>query len=223
MLIVSISSCSNLTGNRVNNPKETSDKKELRPQEDVFQSLSAIKDVMQNKKTFTSNETNQRIFLKDFHSENYLIVNDKGNYEYTQGNGKRKQVFNRFCWIDLNGDKSDEILLETESSNIFLLHYEKGVVYGDVLPFRGMLSLKKDGSFGVSGGAAVQLIGKFRFSNGKCLFEELCCFDASNEKAPIYRINGNAVNKSSVEACLRRQEKKENAEWQSYNMNDLLK
>lgn len=220
IIIFCFSSCRNIINNET-------DSEEISPSESVVETdsegeslvaLSAIKDVIQNNKEYICTETGKYIYLKDFHSDNYLIINDKGFYEYTSDNDEdEKYVFSHFCVIDIDGDGNSEILLESTLSNIFLFHYESGIVYGYVFPYRGMLNLKEDGSFGISGGAASYLVGNITFSDGKCIFNELCCSDELNEKKPIYRINGNTAERKDVEEYFKKEEEKENAKWYTYD------
>jgi hypothetical protein len=182
---------------------------------EALNAISSIKDVIINKTKYLCTEDNQFVYLNDPHSNNYLSINDNGLYEYTDGeDGKLYYVFTDFCVIDIDEDGNQEILLQSESSNIFLFHYENTVVYGYVFPFRGMLSLKKDCSFGASGGAAFNFAGKIRFLNGKCIFDELCLFNGLDD---VYRINGKTVNQDDAKQYLDNLDKKEDAEWHVFN------
>ncbi|MBP7901611.1 MAG: hypothetical protein KA015_02220 [Spirochaetes bacterium] len=189
------------------------DDKEYTSQEKYTQSYNAIIEVVQNKTAYMFGGNNQRVFMNGYNQDYYLILNDDGKYIYVKGENRRRFVFNRFCWLDVDSNNAVELLLESEHGDILLLHYDNGIVYGDVFPFRGMLNLKKDGSFEVSGGAAVLVVGKLGFSNGKCLFIEFCCCDELDDRKPKYRINCKKSFKIAVQEYLKRQDDKEDAEW----------
>jgi hypothetical protein len=175
---------------------------------------SEIKSVVQNKKDFFCTETGKSIYFKDFHSGNYLFINDEGVYEYTQGDEEVNYSFSEFCVVDLDEDGYPELLLESTMSDILLFHYEDGVVYGFVFPFRGMKNVKKDTSFEGSGGATVIDICKISFSKEKAILNELCLFDGLDN---IYRINNKDVSQQEAEKYLKEQDKKVNVEWHVYN------
>ena len=206
------------TSSPINSSKIVKPTPSARMSVESFKALSAIIDVIQNNKEFICTENTQSIHLNDFHSDNYLIINDNGLNEYTSGNLHVNYVFKRFCVIDIDGDGNTEILLESKSSNILLFRYENGLVYGFVFPYRGMLNLKTDGTVEGSGGAAVQWIGKKSFMKNKCIDKELSLFDGLNN---IYRIDGKNVKQEDVENFLNIQDKKVNAEWKLYSLNNI--
>lgn len=184
---------------------------------EALNAMSAIKDVIVNKTKYLCTENNQFVYLKDPHSDNYLIINDKGLNEYTNGAYEKvNYVFTHFCVIDIDSDGNPEILLQSEESNIFIFHYEDNVVYCYVFPFKGMENLKKDCSFISSGGAGYQLVEKIIFLKGKCINKELCLFDGLTD---AYHINGRSVKQVEAEEYIKNQDKKGNAEW--YVLNEI--
>lgn len=157
-----------------------------------------IKDVVANDEKFLWTETDKKLFLKEFDSDK----------------------IEEFCVNDLDGDGVAELLLQLESSNILILHLEDKTVYGYTVPFRGMLDLKTDGSYGVSGGAAVYSIETINFNGEEYSFTELCYYDGiEEENNVIYRLNGETASKEEVTEYLQRQDEKENAVWYLFNEN----
>lgn len=184
--------------------------------------VTAIKDVIQNKKEFILTENNKPVFIKNYDSINCIYRSDDGSYEYINDDEKIENSFNQFCVIDIDKDGNPEALLECGSSNILVLHYENDAVYGFAFPYRGMCSVKKDGSYRSSGGAVSVYIDKIKFSGSKCTFEELCCLDEYDTKNP-YRINQQKVSKKEAEEYRNNFDNLENAEWYTYNQANLEK
>lgn len=82
----------------------------------------------------------------------------------------------------MDSDGNKEVLLELNSSNILVLHNEGNVIYGYAFPYRGMNSIKEDGSFQGSGSAADTYIGKLKFVDGECFYDEICAIDELDTK-----------------------------------------
>lgn len=181
--------------------------------------VSLINDVVQNSKEFICSENGQNIYFKDFHSGNYLYIDDEGKYEYTNDVEKYEYTYDKFCIIDLDEDGYLELLLEeSQYGNIVLFHYESGTVYGFVFPYRGLENIKKDTSFESSGGADLVEVEKVKFSKDKAILSELCFCD---ELDKTYRINGKNVSQEETDEYLKNQNQKENVEWYSYNESNL--
>lgn len=178
-------------------------------------SNKVIADVFENKKKFFDTELQKYIYLSEYSSTNYMDYDTEGKYEYVDDNDSQgeKQKILRWCEIDMNSDGNKEVLLELSSSNILLLHSEEGVVYGYAFNFRGMNSIKTDGSFQGSDSAATTYIGKIKFVGKECFYEEICVIDELNDNDPIYRIDKQESTKEEVQSYLEKQEAKENIVW----------
>lgn len=203
-------------------PKYTSNGEEQENpiSENAFVADTTIKEVVQNKKKFVNAETGQSIYLNDFRSDNYLYVDNDGQYQYTSHGGENVYSFESFCVLDMDGDGFPEVLIQTQESHRLVLHYEDGTVYGFLFPFRGMKKLKKDGSFEGSGGAILNFLGSVVFSKGNVMYNELCFYDGMDH---VYRVNKTAVSQETAEDYFRMQEKKENAEWYPYHESNIEK
>ncbi len=227
-LLFCFSSCSKTSDENLNqiisSEKETSDENSsqiISSEKETSVDVSAINDIIKNKKQFYCTEKSQYIYFKDFNSENYLIINDDGSYEYTTNDSEEiNHSYNRFCVIDLDGDGNKELLLESSTSNILVFHYENDIVYGFVFPYRGMLNIKLDGTFESSGGASFASTRKINFLKEKIYSNELCYFDELND---IYKINDKEVSQDKVEMYLKTQDKKKNIGWYQYNNENLEK
>jgi len=150
--------------------------------------ISAIKDVIQNKKEYFCAVYGKNIYLKDFHSSSYLCDYETNEYTDDEENNT-DHTYSLFCVIDMDRDGIPEVLLESETTfgNILIFHYKDGIVYGSVFAFRGFKFLKEDSTFSGSGGAPFTFVGKIKFSKEKIIYSELCNFDGLDD---IYQIDG---------------------------------
>ncbi|MPN37691.1 hypothetical protein SDC9_185211 [bioreactor metagenome] len=83
-----------------------------------------------------------------------------------------------------------------------------------------MKNIKTDASFESTGGVGLIHVGKIKFIKDKAVFIELCLF---NELNNIYRIDSKNVNKEEIGECLKKQDKKGDVEWYTYNETNLKK
>lgn len=104
----------------------------------------------------------------------------------------------QFTVFDLDGDGAPEVLLELAvNGDRMVFHFEKGEIYGFMIPLRGMTDLKRDGSSDGSDGADDTSISKFQFKDGTCKYVD-------------------TIQKPS-DAVMDKQEKKESVEWYMYS------
>lgn len=103
----------------------------------------------------------------------------------------------QFTVFDMDGDGGPEVLIELSGTgDRVVFHYEKGEMYGFLVSFRGMKTLKTDGSFDGSGGADDSSISKLQFKDGTADYAEL----ARNPADDVWD----------------KQDKKEDVEWYPY-------
>lgn len=174
-----------------------------------------IAEVFENKERLYDIESQKYIYLREYISTNYMNCDDNGKYEYYYDNKSQdeNQKILRWCELDMDSDGEEELLVEYSSSNILVLHNEEGIVYGYAFPFRGMNSIKTDGSFKGSDSVATTYIGKIKFVGRECFYEEICVKDELNENQPIYRIEGQSSTKEEANSYIEEQVKKENILW----------
>lgn len=73
----------------------------------------------------------------------------------------------RFTVLDMDGDGVTEVVVElTEWEAFVVLHFAGDGVYGSEFPYRGMLSLKDDGTFTYSSGAMDNGVAVLSFLSG---------------------------------------------------------
>ncbi|MCL1858765.1 MAG: hypothetical protein FWF92_05980 [Oscillospiraceae bacterium] len=134
---------------------------------------------------------------------------------------------NFFTVIDMDGDNIPEVVLETSMiGDIIVLYYYDGIIYGYTCPYRGMLRLKKDGTFEFSSGAADNGKGQLEFSSGKCkkieIWREIWNNDYDfNSHTNIYTcewyIYGQKVSEEEFDLFVNEQYEKEDVEWHEFN------
>ena len=144
-----------------------------------------------------------------------MTCNDEDRYEYVSSDVDLDEnlKMEQWCEVDIDSNGNKEVLIELSNGNILVLHSDDDRIYSYVFPFRGMKEIKLDGSFESSGSAANTYIGKVKFVNGECFYDEICAIDETDEKKPIYRIDKKDTNREKVESYLNQQKEKEAVLW----------
>jgi hypothetical protein len=169
--------------------------------------------VLRNEKKYFNTEFQEYRYLKDYSSGNYMDWSDDGKYEYLENGINKDFKIDCWCEVDMDSDGSKEIVLMTSMETVLVLHSENDIVYCYAFPFRGMNSIKTDGSYACSGSAANIYIGKLRFVDGACYYDEMCADDELDKDNPFYRINKKNVSREEVKSFLNKQEENENVLW----------
>ena len=119
----------------------------------------------------------------------------------------------KWCEVDMDSDGVTELLIKLSTSNILLFHSENNIVYGYAFPYRGMKNTKTDGTFEGSGSAADTYIGKVRFEDNNCFYDEIGAPELLDNQKSIYRLDKNNSTKSKFLLFLEEQDKKEDVLW----------
>ena len=91
----------------------------------------------------------------------YNLVNKWNGYLNELAYDSNPIITPQFAVVDLDGDSVPEIVLAIENYNGFvILRYKEGNVYGNIVSYRTMYNLKKDGSFESSSGSSDNSMGK---------------------------------------------------------------
>lgn len=95
----------------------------------------------------------------------YTIVHQWNGYLNELTSGDKPMIISQFAVIDLDGNTIPEIVLAIEDymGFVILRYKEEGKVVGNIVSYRSMYSLKKDGSFNASSGSSDTSIGKMVF------------------------------------------------------------
>ena len=161
--------------------------------------MGAYKKVLTDKMEFFSTDDDKKMLLSEFFAE-YYTIHSKVN----------------MAMIDLDGDGINEIILERHSDNGIreILRYDKGIVYGYRIFFRGIRQIKTDGSFEYSNDAAALLgYSKLSFSGEKYEIIELAASEGLDDGTTKYTIGEDVVSKEEFWAFANNHYKKENVEW----------
>lgn len=173
--------------------------------------------VLNNKKKLYNTKTGKLEYLKNHSTTSYMVQNKNSKYKYSDEDGKLKSKILNWTEIDLDGDNKKEVVLELNSERVVVLRSYEGKVYCYQFTFRGMKSIKKDGTFESSGSAVDTYIGKLYFKGANCYYDELIAYD---EWEKAYRINKKSVSKTKAKKKLKEQDKKEGVdcyEWKYRN------
>ena len=162
-----------------------------------------------------------------FCTEHYYAYSDDNWFNvidgYTVTNAEEKicqvEVID-FALIDMDGDSMPEVILKISFPHWdkIVLHYENGIVYGYYFGFRSMDYIKKDRTYGWSGGAGNWGFNNLQFSNGRYEEKILGCIDY-----PLFIINGEEVSQDLWDSFANEQHQKEEIDWYEFNETNINK
>lgn len=120
----------------------------------------------------------------------------------------------KYTIFDFDNDSENEMIIMIESFNdgfYLILNNEDSTIYGFEDVYRGMKSIKKDGSYSASGGANTNGILKDKFEKNKRITETLAEMDMGECK-----IAGKSVSESEYLKYFEEFDKKENVTFITY-------
>lgn len=192
----------NLDNNTHNSQSPTSTESDLLP-EDAFMK------VLLNEIPFLYTDQNRSIVFSDtvLLSE---VTNDAQNAE----------VPSQFAVVDMDGDGSPEIVFQKSNYKGYIVfRYSKGTIYGYDVNFRGLRSLKNDGSYFGSGSATDTSFGKMRFLKN---YYDTDVFAFSVGQSPTnYYIRDNAVEKDAFDELWTAHEDLPDVEWHEFTSDTI--
>lgn len=176
--------------------------------------MEAYKSVLQNKAEFYSTDNKRNVYLKDFLTNKEIYGT---TFKLTQ-----------FTVLDMDYDKVPEVILELSVDNspfgFEILHYMNGTVYGYNIVYRGLESLKIDGTFWASSGAFDNECGKLKFNSNAYETDILGYMKSSqNSNGTIisYFINNKPVTKELFEAFTKEQNAKKDVNWYEFSQENI--
>ena len=176
--------------------------------------LNAYKAVLQNKAEFLSTDNKENRYLNDFLTNNKI-------YDTTF-------KATRFTILDMDGDKTPEVVLELTVGNYpefyEILHYMNGKVYGYLQVYRGLEMLKTDGTFWGSSGASDNSCEKLRFNSNTYEADILGYMKSSQNNAGItisYFINNKPVTKEDFDSFIKKQNEKKDVAWYEFSESNI--
>lgn len=211
LLSVSITAC--LSSKDILNPsdnsKGTEDKKQA-GKSNNFSVTDVYRDVLQNKTAFLSTEDRKDMNLNDFLNKN--------------SDGSALKV-THFAVLDMDGDKTPEVILELSidgyPTSFEIMHYMNGKVYGYSIPYRGLESLKEDGSFWSSGGASDNACVKLKFNSNAYVTDTLGYSESGQVNKVSYFINNKTTTKEAFDLFTKEQNQKKDAVWYEFSQNNI--
>lgn len=127
-------------------------------------------------------------------------------------------VITEFAAVDLDGDDILEIVLAVEDYYGFIvLRYKEGQVHGNILGYRTMHSLKKDGSFRSSGGASDYSAGRMYFIGDTVVMDQRLYFFH-----PSYYKHDLPVSKNTFEKEFHSFDRTADVEWHPYSGSSVM-
>lgn len=127
----------------------------------------------------------------------------------------------QFTVLDMDEDKIPEVVLNLKIGNDDadyreVLHYYNGQVYGYLFGIRSLNTLKIDGTFLGSDGAASTYYSKLQFLEDSCEFETL-----GYSQAGAHFINNELVTDESFDAFITEQHGKKDAIWYDFSQKNI--
>lgn len=149
----------------------------------------------------------------------------KGMYIYHIGDqcfDRLNVTFPRFAIADVDQDTNDEIVLamtvgDDEYYGYLVLKSADSTVWGYEISYRSMLSLKADGTFSFSSGAADNGFGYLN-PEGDLIYLVKLAESVSDDESVSYFLNGKKVSESLYRDAITMQDQKPDAIW--YDLTD---
>ena len=107
----------------------------------------------------------------------------------------------QYAVLDMDSDGEVEVLVSGWTSDILVLHEENGSIYGFDFTFRGMYSVKTDGSYYWNANQGNTYgCSKLSFENGMCSVVELSRTELSDNGNTNFFVNGVRVAKDEYDS-----------------------
>lgn len=231
MLILNITGCSNEKADKASETSSVSvetlteintETESVSPSEMAETSVErhSIEDenilkVLENKEKYFNTELQEYCYLKNYSSGNYMYMDNDGKYKYWEESWSENFKIDCWCEVDMDSDGNKEIVLITSKERVLVLHSEDDIVYCYAFPVRGMKCIKTDGSFESSGSAVITYVGKIKFVDGECIYDEMCAMDIDelDDEKIVYRVNKKDADREAFETFKKEQDKKEEVLW----------
>lgn len=177
--------------------------------------FNIFKSVLENNINFYSVDTNDKVNLKDF------LTN-----EQIYGTTLKAT---HFTIIDMDGDKIPEIVLELADKGnnpvcYEVLHFINNEVNGYNIVYRGLENLKTDGTFIYSNGAADNGCGKLSFASSECITNTLgysMSSEGEGEPKISYFINNKPVTKELFHSFIKEEQGKRSVVWYEFSQKNI--
>ena len=125
-----------------------------------------------------------------------------------------------FAIVDMDGDGIPELILtEWPGRGRLVLHYRNGTIFGTSFPFRGLRTIKTDGTFDISGSGGNGMIARLHF--GRDLAEQSIIYYWDwRSSASTFYFNGEPVSleeqSKAIERAMEYFNSKEDVTWHPF-------
>ena len=195
-------------------PDGTSETAEPQTPSDHESAVTPYQAILLNNAAFFSTDNKKEVFLNDFLTNKELY----GTIFKTS----------RFAVLDMDGDKSPEVVLELTVENnpefYEILHMVDGKVYGYNIVYRGLEWLKADGTFYYSNGAADNGYGKLKFQSNTYETDTLGYMESAqtiDDMTISYFIDNKPVTEESYDSFTKEQAEKEDVVWLEFSQKNI--
>ncbi len=124
-------------------------------------------------------------------------------------------VLEKYTLVDFDRDGVEELVVYTPpyGGNYLVFHIQGNQVCGFVFGVRELTSLKTDGSFCQSGGAALHRYATLRFKGSGYILQETVYVDDMKQE---YTVNGEPISAERADALVREFENKPDVTWYKF-------
>jgi hypothetical protein len=193
--------------------KYTVTSKDYKPKPSLVKPYNAYKKVLLNKVSFFSVSDKKYVYLNKLYTPSKVL---------------------NFTVLDMDGDKIPEVIVQLSYGNDYpypdfveVLHYRNGTVQGFTYPLRGLMGLKKDGTFSVSNGALDNGYSKLRYTSSTYKYVDLGYIKSGQDKKGnttiSYFINNKPVSEASYSSFSKNQNGKKDAVWYNITQHNIEK
>lgn len=118
----------------------------------------------------------------------------------------------QFAVVDMDGDGTPEVVFQRSDYRGFVvLRYLEGDIYGYEVNYRGLMNLKKDGSYLGSAGATDNWVGKMRFLGN--FYDDDVRLYAVGQQAINYYLHGEPIERDTFDHLWNEYEELPDVDW----------
>lgn len=121
----------------------------------------------------------------------------------------------QFAVVDMDGDGAPEVVYQrSDYGGFVVLRHREGGIYGYEVSYRGLMQLKKDGSYTASSGATENSLGKMRFLGDFC--DQDVKLYSTGQVYEQYYLRDAPIEKDAFDQLWRAHEELPDVDWHTY-------
>ena len=168
----------------------------------------------------------KRVFEKILNYE--MTINSENRYlwyflRYFGGSSTEYPNTVRICYLDMDGDGIEELLLRGYYNDYIMLRYQSGSVYLYNLPYKSIDRVYEDGSYGwhsptyLEDNSVSYGVSRVYFNENEQKFKSIyTIYDGDNES--YFTINGKLASKGELDALIESRENIKEVIWTTYTL-----